>query len=77
MVPETPGYVHLQWQAVTTGGGGQPEQGDVWYHVYGSTDPTFTPAPENLLTVTQNTEFLHNTGTNEKYFYIIQVSDDN
>ncbi len=76
MVSEAPGYIHLHWQAVTTGGGGQPEQGGVWYHVYGSTDPTFTPAPENLLTVTQELEFEHEIGSNDKYFYIIQASDD-
>ncbi len=76
MVPTSPNTVKLQWQEVTTGGGGQPEQGDVWYQVYGSTDPMFTPAPENLLIVTQSLEFLHNTGANDKYFYIIQASDD-
>jgi len=76
MVPETPGLVRLQWQPVVTGGGGQPEQGDVWYRVYGSTEPMFTPAPENLLTVTQELEFEHEIGMNDKYFYIIQASDD-
>jgi hypothetical protein len=48
----------------------------VWYRVYGSTDPMFTPAPENFLTTTQSLEFDHNTGANDKYFYIIQASDD-
>jgi len=76
MAAEAPGYVRLRWLPVTTGGGGQPEQGDVWYRVYGSTDPMFTPAPENLLTVTQSLEFLHNIGSNDRYFYIIQASDD-
>jgi len=76
MVPTSPNTVKLQWQEVTTGGGGQLEKGGVWYRVYGSTDPMFTPAPENLLTTTQNLEFEHNIGTNDKYFYIIQASDD-
>lgn len=76
MVPTSPNTVKLQWQEVTTGGGGQLEQGGVWYRVYGSTDPMFTPAPENLLTTTQNLEFEHNIGANDKYFYIIQASDD-
>ena len=76
MVQTSPDTIRLQWQAVTTGGGGQPEQGGVWYRVYGSTDPMFTPAPENLLIVTQSLEFLHNTGATDKFFYIIQVSDD-
>ena len=76
MVPTSPNTIKLQWQEVTTGGGGQLEQGGVWYRVYGSTDPMFTPAPENLLTTTQNLEFDHNIGANDKYFYIIQASDD-
>jgi uncharacterized delta-60 repeat protein len=76
MVGEAAGYIRLQWQPVVTGGGGQPEQGDIWYRIYGSTDPMFTPAPENLLTITQELEFQHNISTNDKYFYIIQASDD-
>jgi hypothetical protein len=76
MVQTSPGRIRLQWQEVTTGGGGQPEQGDIWYRVYGSTDPMFTPGPGNLLGVTQSLEFTHEVGANHKYFYIIQASDD-
>ncbi|MFH1010760.1 MAG: hypothetical protein V1784_05950, partial [bacterium] len=76
MAQPSPGYVHLQWQEVMTGGGGHPEQGDIWYHVYGSLDPMFTPGAGNLLGVTQSLEFTHEVGTNQKYFYIIQASDD-
>jgi hypothetical protein len=76
MVQTAPGRIHLQWQEIATGGGGQPEQGEIWYHVYGSADPMFTPAPENLLIETQSLEFTHEVGTNQKYFYIIQASDD-
>jgi uncharacterized delta-60 repeat protein len=76
MVQLSPGRILLQWQEVTTGGEGQPEPGEIWYRVYGSTDPMFTPAPENLLGVTQDWEFTHEVGANQKYFYIIQASDD-
>jgi hypothetical protein len=76
MTQPSPGYIHLRWQEVESGGGGQPEQGEIWYHVYGSPDPMFTPAPENLLGVTQDLEFTHEVGENPKYFYIIQASDD-
>jgi uncharacterized delta-60 repeat protein len=76
MVQTSPHTILLRWQEVTTGGDGQPEQGDIWYHVYGSTDPMFAPSPENLLTVTQSLEFMHEVGANQKYFYIIQASDD-
>jgi hypothetical protein len=76
MIPEAPGYVRLQWQPVVTGGGGQPEQGDIWYRIYGSTDPMFTPDPGNFLGTTQALEFEHEIGVNDKYFYIIQASDD-
>jgi hypothetical protein len=76
MAQTAPGSIHLRWQEVTTGGEGQPEQGEIWYHVYGSTDPMFTPDPGNLLVVTQDLEYQHNIGTNEKYFYIIRASDD-
>ncbi len=76
MIQPSPNQILLQWDEVTTGGGGQPEQGDIWYRVYGSPDPYFIPDPEYLLTVTQNLEFLHSIGTNHRYFYKIQVSDD-
>jgi hypothetical protein len=76
MIQPSPNQILLQWDEVATGGGGHPEQSSIWYRVYGSTDPFFTPNPSNLLTVTQNLEFLHNTGSLDKFFYIIQVSDD-
>jgi len=76
MVQTAPGSIRLRWQEVLTGGGGQPEQGDIWYRVYGSPDPMFTPGPGNLLVVTQNLEFTHEVGANQKYFYIIRASDD-
>ncbi len=72
----SPSVVLLQWDEITTGGGGQPEQGDIWYRIYGSPDPSFTPSPGNLLTVTQDLEFLHDVNLYSSFFYKIQVSDD-
>ncbi len=72
----SPSVVLLRWDEITTGGGGQPEQGDIWYRIYGSTDPSFIPSPSNLLTVTQDLEFLHDVSSYSSFFYKIQVSDD-
>jgi len=76
MLRTSPTGVLLQWDEVNTGGGGQPEQGGVWYRIYGSIDPNFAPAPGNLLTVTHDLEYLHNIGIYDKFFYKILVSDD-
>jgi len=75
MLQPTPLGILLSWEPVTSGGGGQPEQGEVWYHVYGSEDPEFVPGPATLLHVTQDTQYLH-PGLYGRYLYVVTVSDD-
>lgn len=75
-IESAPGQVTLRWEEVTTGGGGQPEQNGIWYRVYGSSDPEFTPSAENLLTVTETLSYTHPTSGQDRFYFIILVSDD-
>lgn len=72
----TPQGILLNWSAVETGGEGQPEQGEIWYKVYGSTTASFVCSPSTLLGTTQETHFLHDPGTNARFYYSVRVSDD-
>ena len=72
----TPQGISLNWNPVETGGEGQPEQGEIWYKVYGSTTASFVCGPSTLLGTTQDTHFLHDPGTNARFYYSVRVSDD-
>jgi hypothetical protein len=71
----TPQGILLNWDAVETGDG-QPEQGEVWYKVYGGTTAGFVCSPSTLLGTTQETHFLHDPGSSTRFYYAVRVSDD-
>ncbi|MBU0691924.1 hypothetical protein KKH18_08925, partial [bacterium] len=69
------GDVIVRWEEVSTGGGGQPEQGEIWYRVYGDTNPNFVPGAGTLLTTTQALSYSHPM-TEDIFFFKVLVSDD-
>jgi hypothetical protein len=76
MFQVTPQGILLNWEPVETGGEGQPEHGEIWYKVYGSTNVSFVCGPSTLLGTTQETHFLHDPGTSTRFYYAVRVSDD-
>ncbi|MBU1638022.1 hypothetical protein KKC97_10195 [bacterium] len=63
--------LELRWEEVTTGGGGQPEHNNIWYHVYGDTESNFTPGETNHLTATQGLSYSHPITEDQFYFKVL------
>lgn len=51
--------IWLAWEQVTTGADGSLEPGPIWYKIYCAETPNFTSGPGNLLSITQDLDYLH------------------
>ena len=69
-----PNQYLLAWDEVTEGiweGNSYPEQNQVFYKVYASTDPSVPILPENLIGITASPQMLINSTTDKRFFKVV------